>query len=232
MAGPIVKRVPALKSRLARAASSVAAPVERASFTAEQAKESLEHSLAELKTDHIDVWLLHDVEASDLKDDSLLRFLQGAVGSGKVGTFGVGTDIEKIPALLAEHDAFCDVLQYEWAVLNASVLNTDSFRIHHRALTNHFRRLHEALVVDTALCRRWSERTGADLGESGVLARLMLKASLVENPDSVILFSSKSADHMKVNVRVCDDATLVAPAKELHALVQSEGFPAKVGVRA
>jgi len=53
----------------------------------------------------------------------------------------------------------------------------------------------------------------------------MLKAALEENPESVILVSSKNAAHVQDNVRVAGDAGLVEPARRLHELVQTEGVP-------
>ncbi len=50
----------------------------------------------------------------------------------------------------------------------------------------------------------------------------MLKAALVENPDSIILFSSKSAAHIEHNVRVAADSTLEDPARKFYSLIQDE----------
>ena len=50
----------------------------------------------------------------------------------------------------------------------------------------------------------------------------MLKAALVENPESMILFSSKSQTHMQHNVDVAGDGSLEIPARRLYALVQDE----------
>ncbi len=63
---------------------------------------------------------------------------------------------------------------------------------------------------------------GANLDDAGVLAQLMLKAALVMNSESVILFSSKDPRHIQANVRVAGDEELVAPALRLYELVQSE----------
>ncbi|HVG27121.1 MAG TPA: aldo/keto reductase, partial [Acidobacteriaceae bacterium] len=108
--GPLVGKVPAVKKRLARAAGAVAAPAERAKFSAEEARLSLENSLRALRVEFIDVWLLHEAEAPDLRDEGLLRFLEEAVASGKIGSFGVGSDSAKIAALLRERPAYCGVL--------------------------------------------------------------------------------------------------------------------------
>ena len=220
---PVLKRIPGLKQRLAGVARTVVSQPERSSFSASQARASLEHSLAELKTDHLDLFLLHEATADDLDDQSLLRFLEDARTSGRIGAFGIGSQSSKIPRLLAERPAFCPTLQYEWSVLDAAIPAGPSFRIHHRSLTESFRSLHAALVGQPAVCRRWSEATGRDLASPDSLAHLMLKASLVANPDSVILFSSKSPAHVRANVEVAEDILLEGPARRLHELVQAEG---------
>jgi len=225
IAGPIVKRLPGLKARLSKAASSVAVPSERASFTAAEARASLERSLVALRTGYIDVWLLHEVDAADLRDDGLLRFLEDCVAKGAIGTFGVGSERHKIAGLVRERPEYCRVLQYEWSVLEPEIGATAAFRIHYRALTENFCNLHAALVKDAATCRRWSEAVGADVGDREMLARLMLKAALAANPESVILVSSKNAAHIRDNSRVAEDAGMVEPARRLHALVQAEGIP-------
>jgi aryl-alcohol dehydrogenase-like predicted oxidoreductase len=222
LARPVVKALPGLKRGLSNVASRATQPAEKASFTAAQAKESLERSLTELRTDHIDVWLLHEVTAGDLRDDGLLRLLENSVASGKIGSFGVGSEREKIGPLLAGRPEYCRTVQFEWSVMDAPVDAMKSFRIHHRALTENFRELHVGLVQDKARSARWSEQVGADLCDGEVLASLMLKAALVENSQSIILFSSKSAEHIQHNADVAGDVTLEAPARRLYALVQSE----------
>lgn len=222
VARPIIKRLPGLKQRLAGVANAATGGPAKSSFTPLEAKESLERSLASLRTDHIDVWLLHEAEASDLTDDGLLRLLEDEVRKGTVGTFGIGSGGDKVPDLLAARPEYCDVLQYEWSVLDAAVPESESFRIHHRALTNNFRSLHAALVQRTEVCRRWSDAVGVDLGDTDNLARLMLKASLVMNPASVILFSSKSPRHIQSNVATADDSAIESAARQFYLLVQSE----------
>ena len=222
VARPIVKALPGLKRGLSNVASRATQPAEKASFTAAQAKESLERSLAELRTDHIDVWLLHEVTADDLRDDGLLRLLEDSVVSGKIGSFGVGSEREKIGDLVAARPQYCRTVQFEWSVMDPPVAAMKNFRIHHRALTENFRGLHARFVHDKARSARWSEQVGADLCDGEVLASLMLKAALVENPQSVILFSSKSAPHIQRNARVAGDLTWEAPARRLYALVQGD----------
>jgi D-threo-aldose 1-dehydrogenase len=219
---PVIRQLPGLKSRIAGVAGSVVRREEKPEFTAEAARASLERSLGELKAEFIDVWLLHEASASDLQDEELLSFLKLSVNQGKIGSFGVGSGESKIPGLLAERAGYCRVVQYEWSVLDAAIARGEAFRIHHRALTDHFRALHAALAGDAERCRRWSEVTGEDLASAEVLARLMLKASLVANSESIVLFSSKRPEHILENVRAAEDKALEEPARRLHELVRNE----------
>jgi aryl-alcohol dehydrogenase-like predicted oxidoreductase len=221
--GPVLQRVPGLKRKLARAAGAVAAPASRAAFTAEEARASLESSLRALRTEFIDVWLLHEAEAADLGDEGLLRFLEDSVAEGKIGSFGVGSESAKIPALLGERAAFCRVLQHEWSVLDSAEKGGSAFHIHHRALTDNLRLLHRRLSDAPELCRRWTETVGKDVGDRETLAALMLKAALVVHPQTVVLVSSKNASHIGDNVSVADDANLAEPSRRLYELVQREG---------
>ena len=222
IAGPIVQQLPGVKRKLAQAASAATSPSEKPRFTAAEAKASLDRSLRALRTHRIDLWLLHEAEAHDLTDDSLLTLLESAVGHGTIGSFGVGSTQNSIPALLAERPAYCRTLQYEWSILDAAVPASQPFRIHHRALTDNFRALHKALSADKPLCRRWSDSTNIDLNSAEALANLMLKAAFVMNPSSIILVSSKNPHHIHANARVAADPALESPARQLYNLIQSE----------
>lgn len=228
IARPLLKTFPALKQRLAGAASSPAvtgAPTHeehQATFTAAEARASLDRSLAALKTDRIDVWLLHEVTADELRDDNLLRLLEDSVRAGIIGTFGVGSGGDKVPDLLARAPQYCPTVQFEWSVLDPVLSTGNVFRIHHRALTDNFRSLHAALVADPARAHRWSEATGQDLASPEVLANLMLRAALDQNSESIILFSSKNPHHIDRNVAITSDTALADAAERLYKLVQAE----------
>jgi D-threo-aldose 1-dehydrogenase len=226
VARPLIKLVPSIKKRLAAAASSVSqaneGPGPKSAFSADEARASLEHSLRELRVERIDLWLLHEASVADLQDDGLLRLLEDSVAQGKIGSFGVGSGVEKVASLLAERPAYCRVLQYEWSVLDPKIPADGGFRLHHRALGGNFHGFHAALTSKPETCRVWSDAVGADLADAETLAQLMLKASLVMNPESVILFSSKRPGHIAANVRVADDVPLGAKARSLHERVQAE----------
>ena len=234
MLRPVAQKFPALKQRLSggskvpslaelAAAEAPALPKEpNPIFNVEEAKRSLHRSLKALKSERVDVFLLHDVTADDLVDDTLLRFLEDSVASGLVGTFGAGTDRNQIDLLLLGHPAYCRTLQYEWSIFNPVSTSENVFRMHHRSLTANFRSLQAALIADGDRCSRWSQATNAELANPEVLATLMLKAALVVNPSSVILFSSKSPDHIHANAVLASDHALSAAATALYSILQAE----------
>ena len=224
-AKPLIQLAPGIKKRLAGAANSVAGTGARLPFTAQEARLSLEHSLRELRVDHIDIFLLHDAIAADLIDDDLLTMLQSAQSSGQIGAFGIGSDAKNMPPLLKSHPAYCNVLQCEWSILDAPLPPTAAFRIHHRALGESYRALSSALAASPTACTRWSEATGADLRSPNILADLMLRASLDHNPASIILFSSRSPSRISANVRISENNELAEPARRLFEIAQREGLP-------
>jgi len=229
LARPVVRLLPGMKQRLTRAAGAISGAEPKSSFTPEQALTSLESSLRELRTDHIHLWLLHEVEADDLQGDSLQRTLEDAVRSGKVGAFGVASGRDKLPHLLEAHPALCQVAQFEWSILDPALPQTSYLRIHHRAISEPFARLRSALSSQPATRDRWSAALETDLSVPANLARLMLRAAVERNPESIILFSSKSPAHMRENVLLAGDPTLVGKAIRLHELTQQDHDALKLG---
>jgi D-threo-aldose 1-dehydrogenase len=198
----------------------------RLGFDAAHAKQSLERSLKELGTDRIDVWLLCDLTADDLRhdaqDEQLLRLMEDSVAAGTIGTFGVASERRKVETLMLKRAKYCRTLQFEWAATDVAVpARMHGFRIHHGALGWHLPALLAGLVEDKPRCAKWSDKVGMNLADGSVLAALMLKSALMENPHSLLLFSAKRRDHIERNVAVAEDASLEAPAHRLHAVLQA-----------
>jgi aryl-alcohol dehydrogenase-like predicted oxidoreductase len=182
--------------------------------------------LRALRTERIDLLLLHEATADDLREDSggegLMRMLEDAVAAGTIGSFGVDGEREMVRTLAIKRPRYSRTMQFEWSVMDAPVPAMPGFRIHHRARTDNFAGFHAGLLEDRVRCAKWSETVGADLADGCVLASLMLKAALMENPESVILFSSKNPEHIRRNVETAGDAALEAPAKKLYGVVQAQ----------
>jgi aryl-alcohol dehydrogenase-like predicted oxidoreductase len=225
VAKPLMARIPGMKDRLRSVAAAATKNDAVVSYTVEGAQASLENSLRALKVDRIDLWLLHEASAEDLQDERLLRFLEASVEAGKIGSFGVGSEAEKIPGMYAERREYCPVIQCEWDPLAPVDQWADRFQVHHRVLQNWLPRLSAHLQNDVELCRAWSRETGADLASPGMLATLLMKAALLGNPKGITLFFSKKKEHIAENARIAADDSLARPAGILHTIMRREGRP-------
>lgn len=225
---PLIDAVPPLKKHLAVAANKAAGTGARVPFTPQAAMASLDSSLRALRTDRVDLFLLHEAAADDLFDDALLDALRRAEEAGKIGGFGVGSDASKVEALLHERPGFCRVLQFDWSVLQAPVMAAGSFQVHHRCLGEAFRSVQQLLARSRETSARWSVAAGVDLDAPGVLARVMMRAALDQNPDGLLLFSSRNPHHMATNVEVASDAKWAAPAARWVATLLHEGTARQV----
>lgn len=222
LAGPVIRSVPAVKQRLARAANTALGYSQKSQISVAEARASLERSQAALQTDCIDLWLLHDIAAGRLEDSALLDFLRESRGAGKIGDFGVSHDIAQIAVLWEQQRDYCRALQFEWSVLRAIPPFPGSFRIHHRALAHNFAALRAHLEEHPDLRRAWSREIDYDLAAPANLAALMLRAVLVLNPGCIVLVSSKDPAHINANVRAAQDSLLEEPARRLYLVVQRD----------
>ena len=190
---PLVRRLPGLKSRLSRAAGGL---TNRARFTPEELRQSVENSLRALQTDYIDVLLLHEACVDDLTD-ALFDQLERSVEQGKIRTYGVGSEVDRLSLVHQAEPRFCRVAQFEWSVFCSEKPSfAGSFQIGHRGLSSSFVRLRAALRANPEVTRSWSEAMGRDVTSPSVLSYLMLAAARNANPGGITLFSSrKAAEH-------------------------------------
>jgi D-threo-aldose 1-dehydrogenase len=213
---PLVALVPGLKRRLVRAAGGL---VRRARFAPDELRLSLEHSLAALRTDYIDILLLHEATASDLGDE-LFAALERSVKDGKIRTFGIGSAAAAAAAIQRADRRFCPVLQFEWSVLSGPKPDfPGSFVITHRALAEDFQLLRAWLGANPKVARRWSDELGADVADASALSGLMLAAARDANRGGITLFSSRNADHIRRNVALLGDEARLAAGAAFARLV-------------
>ncbi len=216
---PVVRRLPAVRKRVARAAAGMKT---KARFSTEEAQRSLEHSLRELGVERVDLWLLHEVTAEDLDGSDLLPVLQDMQQQGRIGIYGVGSECGLLDTIWERHREYCPSVQFGWSVLDAKAQFPEAFRIHHRAVSSAFGALREHFEHAPALCQRWSDAVDADLSQPEILASMLLQASLAANPNSIVLFSSRVPAHIRSNVRSFEDPSWMLRGQRFCELVAGE----------
>lgn len=213
---PIVKHVPNLKSRLSRAAGSLKA---RTRFSPDELSASIDGSLAALKTDYIDVLLLHEAVTADL-NDGLFEALERGVARGKIRHFGIGSEAAAAADIYRRERRFCPVMQFEWSVLSGNMPHyPGSSVITHGALQRNFAQLKSWLDANPLVGRQWSNELAVDLRDAVALSRLMLAAARNANPEGLTLFSSRKPQNIRSNVQIMHDHSNLRAAVAFVALV-------------
>ena len=214
---PAVRRLPQVRRQAAQAAAGLKS---KARFSADEARNSLEHSLRELGVDHIHLWLLHEVTAKDLDASDLLPFLERMQQEGRIGAFGCGTDIVHVHALWQRHAEYCRVMQYPWSVVEQKPDFSGAFHIRHRAVSGAIGMVQDSFRRDSDLCRRWSDVLDVDLSRPEAVATLLLEAAMLTNPNSIVLFSSRVPRHIQANVRALGDPVGPKRSQQLLELLR------------
>lgn len=227
VAASVARRVARLLPFTRRAISKQAGKlVKFGQFSADEARKSLETSLAELRTDHVDFFLIHGFRAQEPASEELMGFLERAVSSGQVRHFGVGTDIDSVISLCEQRHPLAGVVQFENSVIHRNTervpAGSGSIVITFQALSESYRTVQARLDADSALKRTWSEQIDLDLGRPGVLAELMLCFALHANPDGLVLFQSRNLDRIRANARVAERQPFAAARLTAFARLVAE----------
>lgn len=166
-----------------------------ATLSADRLRDSLERSLRQLRTDYVDILLLHEATVSYAHQEEVLRFVSDAIATGKTKAVGIGST----PSALidAEHlNPVYQVLQtdFEWTPSwhkGPAISLTNSYGLFHAAkdLMNK--------ASDAEFRNRMVNITGMDLHRRQDTLRLVLSAAAILNTGGITLFSSTHDEHIR-----------------------------------
>ena len=194
-------------------------------LTAAGVAASLEESRRRLGRSQLDVLLLHEATPGRLSDPALLELLQNEHAAGRLRSFGVGSQRERVLACLRERPQFCPLIQCEWNICTPPDAADTHRRIVHGSVGPVLEDLLAWLHNERSRLARWSDQLGLDLSDKGLLASLLLRASLTYNAGCIVLFSVRSVDRLQANIRAAEDASLLKPANALRELALTEFVP-------
>jgi D-threo-aldose 1-dehydrogenase len=196
-------------------------------FGVEDARASLEASLAALAVERIDIYLLHEASSADCSPE-LLGFLNETATAGRIGRFGAGSEFPKVLEIALGHPEFSSVLQFENSVVlpNLNQLRksvaTPSFTITHGAFGRSFGLIREHFAHYPEAMTRWKKEVEADCGNPTVLAALMLGSAVRANSGGIVLFSSTRPDAIRQNVRSVEERQFSAEQLDRFAALATE----------
>ncbi len=174
-------------------------------FEPEKARASLDRSLEALRTDYIDLFLLHEPQLSDASSESLISFLDDEVRRGRIRAYGCGGEWPKVREIAEADMPTSKWLQFEdnpvfrrLEAAKARGAKCITFAPFNTALPV----LVDWLDEHPGQRSAWSKELEVDCSDKGNLAMLLQAGSHARNSNGIVLFSSKNARRIKQATRV------------------------------
>jgi D-threo-aldose 1-dehydrogenase len=166
-------------------------------FDAAGAGRSLRASLQRLRTDYLDLLLLHDPAPESVRSAELEEFLDGARTAGLVRSWGL-TGAPEIASEVAAGFRDVPVQQVHGGILAPPLTSNPhgSALITYGVLGGPLRVITEYMLASDAARKTWSAAVGADCSDPRVIASLLLRAALRDNRSGVVLFGATRAPHI------------------------------------
>jgi D-threo-aldose 1-dehydrogenase len=187
------------------------ASLKRGLFSPQKARASLETSLRNLGTDHVDFFMMHDCTRADWEQDNLQATLDALRSDGIIRSYGPATTFAEVTAILGGSYPHVEVAQFESDAYQPNTPpQNDTARkqltITHGCFRDGLPRLLELAEARPDAARDWSRRLGVDMSSAAELAGLLLAAALQLNPGGIVLFSSGDARRIEQNARVARES--------------------------
>lgn len=165
------------------------------SLCAEMLGRSLERSLRQLKTDYVDILLLHEATVMYANQEAVLQFANDAITSGKVRAMGLGSAPGALQQI--EHlDPIYKVIQSDFS-WDSSWASTPSISLSNvYALLREVKRLNTLSANDTVK-KGILALTGLDVQSKQDVLRFVMASSATLYPNGITLFSSTHTQHIR-----------------------------------
>ena len=195
LARRLLQLMPFMRKALSRQAQSMST---KCVFNPAEARKSLDQSLAALKTDYVDLFLLHEPTFADAASDEIHSFLEDELQRGRIRAFGCGGDYRVIQSIATAELPTAKWVQFEDNVLQRNIerirpdggccITFGSFK----ALSA----LTQWLESVPGRCAQWERELGCDCRSQDAVAGLLQAGSHARNADGIVLFSTGRLDRI------------------------------------
>jgi D-threo-aldose 1-dehydrogenase len=176
-------------------------------FDPARAEASLDRSLAALRTDYVDLFLMHEPSPGSASSEPLLEFLDKEMVRGRIRGYGCGGEWESIRQIAASGGRSSKWLQFEDNALNRRIEEVKlcgakciTFAPFNSALQS----LVYFLERNPGRRDEWSKALDLDCRDRDCLASLLQASCHARNPSGIVLFSSKSVERIRKAVWISD----------------------------
>ena len=176
-------------------------------FAPADVRASLEQSLEFLKTDYLDLFLLHDCQPNHAQSEDLRALIEDFITEGKIRAWGIATGVEQSIDIARSDVDGPVVMQFAHSEFNPSVdkvrAATDIPFILHSVLAGGFREFMQA-IVETDQLNAMARDFGFDPDNPPRMAARLLAAALHDNPDGIVLFSTSRPENLEASLQAAD----------------------------
>jgi D-threo-aldose 1-dehydrogenase len=168
-------------------------------YGATAARRSLERSLRALRTDYIDLFLMHEPLPGSVRSAEISSCLEDARTAGWIRTWGIAGEPESTDEVARSFPAGIPVRQLRDDVFLRSLRRAPpgpafiTYGVIGPALAS----LRAHVTADDARRRRWQRAVGEDCGNPEILAELLFRAAFRENASGVVLFGATQPGHIQ-----------------------------------
>ena len=167
-------------------------------YTQKSAQLALERSLRSLKTDWIDVFLLHDPVGRLTEAPELVGYLEDQRRQGRIRSWGLTGGVHDLPEA-AKCLARASVIQYRDDIFEGpQPIGADLLRggssITYGTLARALPILHQFLVRSPSALDTWSAALEEDLTKESTLPQMLLRMALRRNTTGPVLFTTTQPD--------------------------------------
>lgn len=185
-------------------------------FDRARMQQSFETSLTQLRTDHVDLLLLHECTLEDVRRPEVMDFLNQMVREGKARAVGIAPRAEDMTAIARSGVPFGDVAQFDASLRSGFPPEggaSPALVVTHSCLGQRFRDTIDQMATNVPLRNSWSDALGKDAGDPATIAQAFLAHAIQQNPRGIVLFSTTKPDRLRSNL----DALSLLEAPETSA---------------
>lgn len=169
---------------------------------------SVNQSLKMLRTDYLDILLLHECTLAQAGRGEILAFLERLRNDGKIRCFGIATHYDETLRILNEFPAIAPVAQFASDALNCNVARIPAGHVElvvtHSPIKYVLPALMDHVAANEAAGARWEQATGIAPADRSRAAGLLLAEAVAQNAGGIVLFSSSRPEHIREAVAAID----------------------------
>jgi aryl-alcohol dehydrogenase-like predicted oxidoreductase len=168
-------------------------------FAPAELAKSVETSLRELRTDYLDVLLLHECDVPQATSGETLSLLEKLRAEGKVRAFGIATRFPETEAILAAAPERFAVAQFPSDVFQRNERRLPAawrgLAVTHSVLRGGLGSLRDRVLADPGLAELWTRWFGRPADDAAACAELLLQDALAAH-DGIVLFTTSRPERI------------------------------------